>query len=453
MWESLLLGAALSLGQAEATPAAFAQQTTVVVPEPTTITAPVLPPTPVPGTAEREAPESTAAADQWWLMRELQGSWPHAVLYDNRMAVYGWFEMSGTLSTTDVTNQPVVWNDRANEFLVQQAWVRLERTVVTSGTQETTFGFRSDWLAGSDYRFSLPRGLWNSQLLNSTGAQNLYGVDPIAFYGEMYVPTLFQGADFKLGRIWTPFGVESLEAVSTPLLSRSYAFNWCPPFTHMGLLGTFILNPVWTVQHGLVNGNDVFIDPAQEMRYIGTVKWTQPGGGRNVVTLGTSVGRGKMNTGDPFNPATVSLMTEPAGRNNINVFDLVWVHTFNAHWAYTLETIYGYQTGVPANVPGGIISEDVTSGTAHWGSIVNYLIYTYNAKLGAILRLEFFDDFEGQRTGFEGLYTEVTAGVQIKPYKGVWIRPEIRYDHNGYSRAFEGKHGILTAASDLVIRW
>jgi len=57
--------------------------------------------------------------------------------------------------------------------------------------------------------------------LNSTGAQNLYGVDLVQHYAEIYFPTVAQGLDLKVGRFYCPFGVEATEAVSTPLLSPS----------------------------------------------------------------------------------------------------------------------------------------------------------------------------------------------------------------------------------------
>jgi Putative beta-barrel porin-2, OmpL-like. bbp2 len=436
-----------------AAPAAAEEPPPPPPPMPLEINAPLMPP-PAPPPVPPAAKPAPPPPDRWAFMKTVQGSWLGTGLDGNRMAVWGWTEMSYNASTASQNNSPVVWDDRANEFLLEQMWLRFERTVVTTGTTEPTFGFRTDWLYGTDYRFTLPRGLLNNQLLNAEGGQNLYGVDPIAFYVEGYFPTIGLGTDVKVGRWFTPFGTESLEAISTPLLSRAYAFNWAPPFTHFGILATTTLTPVWTVQYALVNGNDVAIgDPAEEMRFVGTVKWTQPGGGRNVVTFGTSVGRGKFNAGEPFAPATVGLATEPAGRNNINVFDLVWTHIFNPRFTYGFEMIYGYQYGVPANVPGGLIKLDATEGTAHWGSIVNYFTFVLTPQVSTILRLEVFDDFEGQRTGFEGPYYAATWGVQYKPWKSVIIRPELRYDHNGYSRPFEGKHDLFTAATDVILRW
>ncbi len=417
-----------------------------VPPQPVEVVAPLFPEPKLATPQAEPASKSAAAADRWLFMKALQGTWYGDLLDSNRMSVWGWTEMSFTPSTAAISNQPVVWNDRANEYLLQQHWVRFERSVVTSGTTDATFGFRIDFLAGSDYRYTLPRGLWNSQELNSNGTQNLYGVDLISHYVEGYFPTVMNGLDIKLGRFFTPFGAESLEAISTPFLSRSYAFNWSPPFTHLGGIATLTINPRWTVQGALVDGNDVWFDPSAEARFVGTAKWTQPGG-RNTVTFGTSIGRGKLNSGDPFAPATVSLMTEPAGRNNINVFDIVWTSVLTSRLNYTFETIYGYQTNVPGitNAAGG--------GTAHWGSIVQYLFYTVTPRLTAQTRLEFFDDFSASRTGFEGLYTAVTGGLVYKLRPDVIFRPELRFDHNNESKPFEGKSSIFTAGCGLILRW
>ena len=123
-------------------------------------------------------------------MKALQGTWPGALLDSERMQLLGWIDMSYTASSDRSTNLPMGFNHRANEFLVQQNWVRFERTVVTGGTTEPTFGFRSDWiLPGADYRFTVARGLFSGQLtasdctfdwasltLNSTSTDSLHSL-------------------------------------------------------------------------------------------------------------------------------------------------------------------------------------------------------------------------------------------------------------------------------------
>jgi hypothetical protein len=94
---------------------------------------------------------------------------------------------------------------------------------------------------------------------------------------------------------------------------------------------------------------------------------------------------------------------------------------------------------------------------AIWYGAANYVSYTVSPRLTANARLEMFDDEEGLRTGFKGLYTEATAGVTFKPRYDIWLRPEIRYDYNGDSRPFnsnhDGQHDQLSVACDLILRW
>jgi hypothetical protein len=359
-------------------------------------------------------------------MRELQGTLPGAFLDDNRLRVSGWTDISFTASSDAHEQLPMGFNYLANNFLLQQNWLRFERTVVTGGTTESTFGFRTDTiLPGSDYLFTLPRGIFNGQLTADNGRPALYGIDPIEFFGEAYFPTVARGLDVKVGRFFAQYGVESNDAISNALASHAYTMIY-DPFTHTGALATAKLTDAWTVQSGLVLGSDVFIDPSDELTFIGSVKWARPDG-RDSVLCSVIVGPGRFNASRSF--------------NNPNIFDLVYTHQFNARLAYNYETLVGYQTRVPE------------IGTAHWFGVLNYLTYSFTPRVSGTTRLEFFDDEQGQRTGFAGLYTAFTAGVSIRPRPGVIFRPEVRYDYNGESRPFEDRHGLFTATADLILRW
>jgi hypothetical protein len=50
-------------------------------------------------------------------------------------------------------------------------------------------------------------------------------------------------------------------------------------------------------------------------------------------------------------------------------------------------------------------------------------------------------------------YMATTLGCWYRMRKGLIFRNEIRYDFNPDSTPFEGKHSILTAAADFIIRW
>src|SRR5262245_22366094 len=174
------------------------------------------------------APEPSKPAkpptERWPLMRELQGTWPGALLEGERMLVSGWTDASFTASSTAHDNLPYGFNYKANEFLLQQSWLRVERTVDTAATTPT-WGFRCDAiLPGSDYRFTIARGLFDSQLTANQGEPATYGIDPVQFYLEAYFPEVGRGLDVKVGRFFCQYGVEAIDAISNALGSRSYTF-------------------------------------------------------------------------------------------------------------------------------------------------------------------------------------------------------------------------------------
>jgi hypothetical protein len=359
-------------------------------------------------------------------MRQLQGTLPGAFLDGNRMQVSGWTETSFTGSSDAHENLPMGFNYKANQFLLQQNWLRFERAVVTSGTTEPTFGFRSDTiLPGSDYRFTLARGVFDEQLTAAHGQPNTYGIDPIQFYAEAYFPTVARGLDVKFGRFFAQYGVETNDAVSNQLASHAYTFIY-DPFTHTGVLTTTQLTPAWSAQAGLVLGSDVFIDPVDNLTFIGSVKWA-PTDQRDSALLSVIAGKGRFDQSRNF--------------HNPEVLDFVYTHKFSARLNYNFEGLFGFTTNVP----------DI--GTAEWFGVLNYLTYAFTPRLSGTTRLEFFDDIQGQRTGFPGLYTALTAGLNFRPLKDVVLRPEVRFDYNDESRPFENKPYLFTAAMDVIVRW
>ncbi len=356
-------------------------------------------------------------ADQGLLMRAL-GDLPGGV------KVSGWADGSFTASSARADQSPMGFNYRANDFLLQQAWLRVERPV-DKDAGGPSLGFRSDTFLGSDYRYTVARGLFDRQLTDNNGEPATYGVDPVQFYGEVWLPDVAQGLSLKAGRFFAQFGAENTDTTQNALPSRSYTFIY-NPFTHTGLLATVQLDDAWSAQAGLVLGSDVFIDPAARPTFIGSVKWA-PKDGRHSLLEATVLGPGRFETSQQF--------------NNPQILDVVYTFKPTKEWAYTFEGLVGWQSGVPAN------------GAVTWFGLVNYLTYTFHDRVSATGRLEFFDDVDGSRTGFRGLYTGLTAGLTWKASEALWLRPEVRCDNNSDSRPFEGRSSLFTACLDVVLRW
>lgn len=316
------------------------------------------------------------------------------------------------------------FNYRANEFLLQQNWLRIERPLDTEA-KTPSWGYRTDLiLPGSDYRFTVARGLWDSQLTANNGLPNTYGIDPVQFYSQWYLPEFGQGLEIKAGRFFAQFGAESIDASANALASRSYTFIY-NPFTHTGAVTTLKLNDEWSVQNGIVTGSDVFIDAASNPTYLGSIKWA-PKDGKASAILAVVLGSGQFDIKENF--------------HNPQIFDLVLTYKLSDKLTWTGEGLYGFTNDVP-----GI-------GYAHWYGIINYLTYQVCDTLASTTRVEFFDDIQGQRTGYAGLYSTLTTGFTFKPMPWLWIRPEVRMDHNN-ARPFAGEANLITAAFDMLIRW
>jgi hypothetical protein len=290
-------------------------------------------------------------------MEAAQGTWVGELLDSHRLRLTGWVHASFTASSDRASNLPMGFNYVANDFLLQQNWVRFERTVVTSGTTGPTAGFRLDTiLPGSDYRFTLARGIFNGQLTADHGEPDRSGIDPIQFYAEAYFPTVCRGLDVKIGRFFALYGVETNDAPSNALLSHAYTFANVV-FTHTGVLTTLQLTDAWTVQNGLVLGSDIFIDPGDELTYIGSVKWAPPGG-RDSVLCSVILGPGRFNASRQV--------------NNPELFDVVYTHQYDARLSHTFEGQYGFQSGVPG------------AGFVNWAGLVNYLARLWQRVLESV---------------------------------------------------------------------
>ncbi len=422
MFSVLFMTAGLTAGQAGpvASPAAL-QPEPPAAREPLNLTVTVPPPAP----AAEATPAAAAAATRWPFMLAVQGTWLGVLLDDNRTTVSGWTEMSYTASTTSKSNLPVAFNDQANKFQMNQNLVRIDRP--TDPTRpDTQFGYRAEIiLPGTDARFTIPRGLLDSQLHSSKGVP-LYPIDLYVIYGEAFLPDVGpRGTTVRVGRFATHCEYEVTEGPETPFLSRSYLFQY-NPFTHTGVWAISQLDDTWTVSNGVVLGSDNFIDPASRPTYIGQLKWA-PKGGSTTALLNVVVTDPRYDVAEAF--------------PFYNVYNFQLTHKFNDRLTYVLDSTFSHMDGIP----------DV--GSAVWYGAANYLLYQVTPTVASNLRVELFEDQKGVRTGFAGLYFEAIYGVTWSPRNWLLVRPFARFDYNGDSRPFEGDHHLVTAGMDLIVRW
>ncbi len=389
--------------------------------------------------AAEEPKEEPPAPTVYLLERSLRDTWLGKTMADNGYRVYGWTAMSYTVGTTSNSNAPMYFNDRPNHFQMNQNWLHFEKSIDTS-KKEFQLGFVTDSiLPGTDARATISRGLFDRQLTNAplsyngavppapVGTAQPYPFDLFQGYAQAFLPNLGgNGTTVKLGKFATPFEYEVVQAVDTPFVSKSYLFEY-NPFTHTGVWAQTQLNDTWMVGNAFVLGADTFINaPTNRFTYFGQIKWAPPEG-KNTALFNFMLTNPKFNTPNAF--------------AFYDCFNFQFTHKFNDKASYVLDSTYSFMNDNP-NV-----------GFADWYGAVNYFIYKHNDKFTSTIRAEVFDDNMGVRTGFSGLYTEVTYGLAWQPKPGVILRPSVRYDNNSTSTPFEGQHDMWTGAIELILRW
>jgi hypothetical protein len=188
-----------------------------------------------------------------------------------------------------------------------------------------------------------------------------------------------------------------------------------------------MLGDNWTVGYGASTGTDTFIDAnTNNLTFLGQLKWA-PKEGKTTAAVNAVI----------TNPEYIQAAAFPV----YNYYNFVLTHKFGDKLSYVLDAGYAHMDGAP-NI-----------GSTSWYGAANYLIFNHTDKLTSTFRAELFEDTDGFRTGFQGLYTEVTYGLAYKLKPGIIIRPSFRYDNNADSNPFEGKQNLYTGAIDLIFRW
>lgn len=428
MFGTFLLSASMVAGQGAAPmPLPATTQTPPVVVAPAAPAIQAAPPgatyTFVDAPAEEAAPAPTKYFVQSLLEDKLLGEG-----YKNSgFNIYGWTQMSYTFSSANRSNLPTTFNDRADQFQLNQNYLVVEKHVDTSKS-EFQLGFELDFiLPGTDARFTLPRGLWNDQLTQGpNGGPKQYPIDMYQFFAEAFLPGVGpNGTVVKVGRFATHCSYELVQGALTPFLSRSYGFQY-NPFTHTGIWATTQLNDNWTVSNGVATGSDTFIDPANRATYLGQVKWA-PKDGNNSVLLNAVITDPSFDVGEAF--------------AFYNTYNVQWTHKFNDNLSYVADATYSNIRNVP-----GI-------GATDWYGVVNYLFWKHNDCFTSNFRAEYFEDSDGFRTGSAGTYQAYTYGMTYTPADWLLIRPFARFDYNSDSRPFEGRRELYTGGIDLIVRW
>jgi hypothetical protein len=327
--------------------------------------------------------------------------------------VESWLDQGATINTLSPrnrTNGPVTFNDRSNDYQLNQMYLSLGRD---AGRQcdRWDIGGRLDLLYGTDSVFTEARGLeltdaggprWNAQR---------YGLAMPQLFAEVYCPW-GNGLNMKLGHFYSVLGYECVTAPNNFFYSHSYLFQYAEPKTFTGLLGATNLGD-FTIQAGMTRGDDNWGDNNNDLGFTGSIAWTSRNCRTNIA-LGVDAAR-----------------EQPDPNSNIRtVFSLVFQQKLGDRWQYVIQWDFGNEPGAGFGNPTTVGNPTV----ANWYGIDQYLFRTINDHWKAGMRFEWFRDENGARVpgaGQTGDYFELTAGLNWTPNKHVLLRPELRWDWTG----------------------
>lgn len=317
----------------------------------------------------------------------------------------GWLAQGVTLNTRSPSNRsnfPVTFNDRSNDYQLNQLYLIAERAVRNDAW---SVGGRVDLLYGTDHRYTMARGLevhgdgspkWNSED---------YGVAMPQLYMEAFAP-IGPGVNFKMGHFYTILGYESVPAPDNFFYSHAYTKQYGEPFTHTGCLAATEVGPV-KLQAGLTRGWNNWENSNDDYGFLGGMSWTSQDE-RTSLAFALHTGREE----EVLSPAT----------NTRTTYSMVFSHDFYGPWSCALQHDLGIDRGV---------LQDGSDAT--WYGVNMYLFREITEQWKFGYRFEWFRDNDGTRVvnGQSADYYQMAWGLNYSPSDRLRIRPSIRWDWAG----------------------
>lgn len=367
----------------------------------------------------------------------------------SRIKIYGWIDIGGNFSTSKNSNAPTSYNLVPNRVVLDQAILRIERQPNTVQKDHADWGFVVDNIYGTDYRYTLAKGIVSDQLLKHN---NLYGYDPTQVYGMLYLPKIADGLLIKVGRFISPADIEAQWAPDNYLYSHSLMFT-VDPYTFTGVHATLRLNEHWQLAVGAHAGNDMAPwSSSASLNGLAMVRWVSSNNRNSLYGGINSLGKGYYKD----------------AHDNLQMVVATWGHKFSETVHMNTEAYYMWQHnaavgGTAIEGPGkewymGTGLGSTIPGIASAVGLVNYFQIQLSPKKDYLsVRNDLLNDPQGNRTGYTTMYTSHTIGWVHHFNNLIRIRPELRYEkawRNNAAPYDNGTHNDqFTAAMDLIVRF
>jgi len=353
----------------------------------------------------------------------------------------GWINAGATFSPNE-DNFPVRYNDRGNQFLMNQLYLSAGR-LVNKNRPRLDVGGRVDLLYGTDYFFTSALG-WETETSNYNpygapandptnailkwnsnsgdrrhGTAAMYGLAMPQLYAEFFLP-IHDGMTVKAGHFYSIMGYESVMAPQNFFYSRSLTTTYGEPTTFTGVLLNQQLTHGFSVHGGVTRGWDVWEASSSNVSGIIGVQWDTCCDSSIAFTLHT----GKV------------AATDSQTRTN---YSLVFAQQLNPTWKYVIQ----HDLGTETNAAYAINGDRTIRSDATWVSIVQYLECQWTPRCSFGARFEWFQDeglsrilkFPTDSVYSNGVlnwtgrnFYNMSLGMKWKPLEYLTIRPEVRWD-------------------------
>ena len=351
-----------------------------------------------------------------------------------------------------------LYTDRANRPVLNQVSLIATRPLDPKATGYD-FGFTLQGMYGTDARYT---HFFNEfdRSINSR-----YQFDIVEAKALAHLPLLTEGGiDAQIGQFITPIGYEVINPTGNPLYSHSYIYNFSIPIKHTGVLTITHVTPMLDLYFGLDTGNLGFVGE----KGLANDNWAHGTGGFGLNLLDGNL---TVLALTHIGPENSDLLGIPNVNGTLRYFNDVVV-TLKINDDLTLTTELNY-TKDDISVPG--LDQPEAYGIAQYVTYVLNDLFTLQGRAeiwrdnNAFFAFAFPSNFDFTNAG-RGLpntsfnfgaatYSEITLGVNITPpgipdmFKGLKVRPEVRYDHASQARPFNSgtSDHQFTIAADIIV--
>lgn len=404
------------------------------------------------------------------------GQW----LAANNFQLYGWVDVGANLSTSKQKhggNAPAAYVYYPNAVTLDQAVLYLDRFPDTVQKDHVDWGMRLSAIYGTNYRYTTAYGTVSEQLLNKN---KINGYDFPMFYGELFIPNVFEGLMLRAGRFISLPDIEAQLAPNNYMYTHSMTYSF-DNYTNTGIQSSLAVTKNWIAQLGLTVGTEASVthlharlnnpypnvpgtgpgqtgynpiypdttfkkDPGAMPTWTACVRWNSDSGHTDVNACADAINRGTY------------------GYNNLQWYGLTAYQKLNDQWHVSFEAYKLFQRNVPNslnsdvqavyaaggapfssrfipfNAPNLAICSDANAVrcTAKAYGTVAYINYSPDSMNNFSIRPEFYWDPQGQRTGAATRYGNLAFGWQHWLSPQIEVRPEIAYYHAFNAPAFNG---------------